>query len=308
MRAACCLVGLAVLPAVRAQGQWTDPCDSESMESVDHTHGTLATILSQHVSAGTQNGINANLVDYAALKADPGTLRSYLSQLCHVDLNALDDARKLALLINAYNAVMLAMIVAYDVQGSVWDVDNIFGIKFATVGGEKRSLDDLEHVMIRGRYGCDPMGSPSLSTRLGVSGRIHAAVNCASLSCPDLYLEPFVHDRLDAQLTSATRAWLADATKNPGLSGSELRLSKIFYWYGCDMALESGTTIHDWVTQYSDMVVPPSASITHVDYDWGLNAATNIETGYGLRASSGCRRHEAMGLMISILLAVIYRQ
>jgi len=303
--AACCLVGLVVVVSGQS---WTDPCESESVEMVDHTHSTLRQVLMQHVTAGTLNGINANLVDYAGLKSDPSTLRRYMTQLCHVDLNSLDDARKLALLINAYNAVMLAMIVAYDVQDSVWDVDNIFGIKFATVGGEMRSLDDLEHVMIRGRSGCDSMSSPSLSTRLGVSGRIHAAVNCASLSCPDLQLEPFVHDRLDAQLTSATRAWLADRTKNPGLVGSELRLSKIFDWYGCDMTLESGSFIHAWVNQYSDMVVPPSASIVFVAYSWELNAATNMETGNGLRTSSGSKRKcEPVGLAVSILLVLAYR-
>mmetsp|Transcript_60861 Transcript_60861/g.145065 ORF Transcript_60861/g.145065 Transcript_60861/m.145065 type:complete len:338 (-) Transcript_60861:10-1023(-) len=305
------LLRLSVLVTPVSGEQWTDPCEEAAAQSatVDHTHALLGQVLSTHVSSGMSAGIAVNLVDYAALKTDPSLLRSYLQQLCHVDLASLDDARKLALLINAYNAVMMAMVVAYDIQGSVWDVQNIFGIQFATVGGEKRSLDNLEHDMIRGRYSCNTMDSPGLSTRLGVSGRIHAAVNCASLSCPDLRLEPFVHDRLEAQLTSAARAWMADSTKNPGLENGELRLSKIFDWYGCDMELESGSTIQQWVMEHSDWMIPSSTSISYLDYNWDLNAATNIRTGSGLPANGGERGHAPLWTFASLLLgASLLRQ
>mmetsp|Transcript_19065 Transcript_19065/g.44541 ORF Transcript_19065/g.44541 Transcript_19065/m.44541 type:complete len:322 (-) Transcript_19065:334-1299(-) len=297
---------LTLLVAVSRGEQWTDPCDDADAASmsVDHTHAKLAMVLSAHTQRGEKAGITANLVDYAGLKQDPSTLREYLKTLCNVDLNALDDEHKLALLINTYNAAMMAMVVAYDIQSSVLDVSGIWNIQFVTVGGQKYSLDDVEHTLIRGASPPSSCNSQSLSGRLGASGRIHAAVNCASMSCPDLNSVPFLASTIQEQLTSATQSWLLDPTRNPGLVNGGLQLSRIFEWYGCDMEIEAGTK-EEYVARFTNWTIPAGTGISHVAYNWELNAATNAVTGTGLEGNAAPHRYGAISLVTETLILAI---
>jgi len=297
------------LLAVLAQGQWVDPCEETGGETavVDHTHAKFAQVLSAHIIRGTKAGIAANLVDYAKLKGDPSLLREYLQTLCNADLMAMDDDHKMALLINSYNAVMLAMVVAYDIQGQVWDVSNIFGIKFATIGGMKVSLDDIEHGMIRGASGVGNCNDASLSARMNASGRLHAAVNCASISCPDLNNVPFLPGSIQEQLTEAAEKWMNDPARNPGQNMGVLTLSMIFRWYGCDMAIESGTQ-EAWVAQMTGWTIPSGTVIMYEEYNWDLNAATNVETGTGLESGLAAEPSMSVPLLLSLtsLLACVW--
>jgi len=303
------LLSTCAFLAVLAQGQWVDPCEEAGGDTavVDHTHAKLGQVLAAHISRGTKSGITANLVDYAKLKGDPSVLREYMQTLCNVDLTALDDAHKMALLINAYNAAMMAMVVAYDIQVQVWDVSNIFSIKFATVGGTKMSLDDIEHGMIREASGVGNCNDASLSARMGASGRIHAAVNCASMSCPDLHTVPFLPGTIQEQLTEVAENWMMDSARNPGLENGQLKLSMIFNWYGCDMEIESGSTQQAWVASMTGWTVPPSATIVHEAYNWNLNAATNVATDSGLESNVAAPNNPAQLLLALASLLVCMR-
>lgn len=87
--------------------------------------------------------------------------------------------------------------------------------KVATVGGVPYALDDIEHGMLRKAFR-EP--------------RVHFAIVCASLSCPDLRAEPFEAARLDAQLDQQAAAFLSNATKGlkPGADGKTAHASSIF--------------------------------------------------------------------------------
>lgn len=65
--------------------------------------------------------------------------------------------------------------------------------------------------------------------------RVHAALNCASISCPRLPQEAFDPERLDEQLDDAISKFVSEArnvTVEP--SSRTIWLSKIFDWFESD--------------------------------------------------------------------------
>jgi len=244
---------------------WVDPCEGSIgiASNGEPDHKILTRVLSKHVSEGELNGIKSTLVDYQALRRDPSDLKLYLAQLCHLD-PGLSAAEALATMINAYNAVMLAMVVHFNPVSSVLEIDNVWMYKFGTVNGSKVSLDDIEHGVIRDR------GNGGLAAEFGARGRIHAGVNCASLSCPDLPFEAFEGARLSEQLNAATKKWLTNPTKNPGLAGGALKLSHIFKWYGVDFVNAEGS-VQAFVKKHTGWQVADGASLDFIPYDWNLN-------------------------------------
>lgn len=114
----------------------------------------------------------------------------------------------------------------------------------------------------------DSMGEP----------RIHAAIVCASLSCPPLRREPYRAADLDAQLEDNVRRWLADPRKGARIdrSARTLYLSPIFGWFEDDFG-------HDVLSFVAAHLPPEEASwirtqgsalrIRDLGYDWSLNDA-----------------------------------
>ena len=92
-------------------------------------------------------------------------------------------ADRLAFLVNAYNAHTIALVLTrYPDLASIKDlggwITSPWKQKFFELLGESRSLDDVEHRMIRGGVGArEP--------------RVHFALNCASIGCPALRPEAY---------------------------------------------------------------------------------------------------------------------
>jgi Protein of unknown function, DUF547 len=143
-------------------------------------------------------------------------------------------------------------------------LQSIWKRKVGTVGGREYALDEIEHDILRARHR-EP--------------RVHMAIVCASLSCPDLRTEPYVADRLDAQLADAARRFLANPTKGvqPGSDGRTARISLIFKWFADDFGGADG------VARFVRAAADPSIGarltgldgrgLTYLDYDWSLNDA-----------------------------------
>ena len=242
-------------------------------ETFDHSQWD--SLLKAHVS--TINDGKATTVDYHGMARDRNRLQQYEKALSAVAQDQFDQWPKedqLAFLINAYNAWTVALILtAWPDLGSIKDLGGLFSSpwskEFIPLLGKTRSLDDVEHGLIRGsdRYQ-DP--------------RIHFAVNCASIGCPALRPEAFRGDILDRQLDEQTRLFLADRSRNR-LEGDTLKLSAIFKWYREDF--EKGwmkvNTLEDFLMAYADALSLPPATIKKVqakaididylDYDWRLN-------------------------------------
>jgi len=108
--------------------------------------------------------------------------------------------------------------------------------------------------------------------------RIHAAIVCASRSCPSLSRKPFEAKRIDTQLNQAVRRWLADSQKGMRIDAkrNRLTLSKIFQWFEADF--EGDGDVREFLARYAPTEARKflagkgsSAKIRYFTYDWRLN-------------------------------------
>jgi hypothetical protein len=224
-------------------------------ESVLLDHSLWDELTKAHVN---ENGYP----NYKGFIQDSSKFNTYLNQLTsnHPKESWSSNERK-AFWINAYNAFTVKLIVdnypvetIKDLGGGIYRVNTPWDIKFIQIKDKTYHLNDLEHNILRKEWS-DP--------------RIHAAVNCASISCPKLMKGAYLAEQLDEQLDRQMKAFIHDATKNI-IGEKEVRLSKLFKWFSGDFKVEHSSVI-DYINSYSDVKIKKSARVEYFDYDWGLN-------------------------------------
>lgn len=220
-------------------------------------------LLENHVSAGTINGVTLNVVDYEALKAS-GEIDKVAAQLSQFSLDKLQSREeKLAFYINAYNILAIKMVTDNLPVKSIRSVGNVVSPVWkkpaGSLGGKVVTLHEVEHEILR------PMGEP----------RIHFAIVCASVSCPDLSKEPFTAGSLTAQLDKQTRLFLANSGKGLRAGQGQVSVSRIFDWFSTDFEKEGG--VEGFIRRYKPDL-PGNVKIrTNISYDWALNARQALQ-------------------------------
>ena len=235
-------------------------------------------------------------VDYRCFQQEEKQLDRYLATLAETDPRALSAAEALAFWINAYNAFTIKLILSrYPDIESIKDIPRRWKRRDWLVGGERYSLDHIEHEILRKEF---------------EEPRIHFAIVCASQSCPDLAPEAYVADRLDAQLTHAARNFLADRNKgfqaqreDRGSRGYRYRifLSSIFKWFRKDFG-SNNTELLDFLEPYVSLMDRTfleehrdELSIRFMNYDWSLNGSSfrppNLSPSVQQESSLGERRN-----------------
>ncbi len=250
---------------------------STSALAFDQQHGQFDSLLKKYVSWNT-TGV-ASQVDYSGFQRDKGELQNYIKRLSQVsksEFNSWQKEARLAFLINAYNALTIDLILTgYPKIESIKDLGSFFSSPWSksviNLFGEQRSLDDIEHKMIRkpGAYD-DP--------------RIHFAVVCASIGCPGLRAEVFTAEKLETQLEDSLRRFLSDQSRNRyNAQNGHLEVSKIFDWYGDDFAqgFRGKDSLISFLGDYADLLSVEQAGrdkikkgqidIDFLGYDWRLN-------------------------------------
>ncbi len=227
-------------------------------------HAAFGALLARYVD-------DAGRVDYARWKAsedDTRALHAYLADLSGADVAApAPRAAVLAFWINAYNALTLATVLHLYPTASIRDhAARVFGFNVwkdvkLHVGGRLRSLDDIEHGVLR------LMGEP----------RIHFALVCASTGCPVLRREAYTPDRVDAELDANARAFFGrpDSLKADP-DARVVSLSELLKWYGADFATAPAGQVAavrrffpataDW-----DWIDDADVRVEYLPYDWRLN-------------------------------------
>lgn len=232
---------------------------------------------------------DGGLVDYAALRADRGRLDAFAQELAALDRTTYESwnrEERIAFWINAYNALTLELIVDHHpiepsrLRSLVFPKNSIMQIpgrwKKVTfeVMGEPMTLDTIEHKVLRARFG-EP--------------RIHVALVCAALSCPELRNEPYLAARLDEQLDDQAREFLANPKKfRIDRERGVVYLSAIFDWFAEDFVDRYGTgdpqgrrsektqAVLNFVSRYAaaadaDYLGTADFKVKYLDYDWTLN-------------------------------------
>jgi hypothetical protein len=225
-------------------------------ESKPITHEAWDALLKKHVGAD-------GFVDYKAFLRDTLDLRRYLRQLesAHPnDKNWPRDAQ-MAYWINAYNAYTIELILRNypvesikDIKKGIAFVNSVWDIKFIKIQGYTYDLNNIEHNILRPVF---------------KDARVHAAVNCASFSCPRLLNEAYTPEKLDQQLTQSMRGWVNDPLRNR-IGKEKAAISEIFKWFKGDFERDAGS-VRAYLNRYSDVQLDANTDISHIDYDWRLN-------------------------------------
>lgn len=233
---------------------------SQSTEGQTFDHSAFDALLKNHVSEG-------GWVDYAGLKSDAASLDAYIATLEKAPFDALGRDEKLALLINAYNAFTLRLILDHYPVRSIKDIPDAkrWTDKRWKLVGNTVSLNAIEHEQIRPKFR-EP--------------RIHFALVCAAIGCPPLRAEAYTGAKLESQLADqAKHVHTHDRWFQFDAKSGVLRLTKLYDWYGDDFKQVSGSILayaaeHSKELQAAlDAKKPPR--IEWLDYDWRLNTREN---------------------------------
>jgi len=237
--------------------------DPSSTATVDHS--PWQRFLERYALPG-HDGINR--IPYGKVTdADRQALTSYVAGLSRLPVGALRRAEQFAFWVNLYNALTVQVILDHYPVETIMDIDispgwfanGPWGRKLVEVEGEGLSLDDIEHRILRPIWR-DP--------------RIHFAVNCASVGCPNLMRTAFTAGKADAMLEEATRGYV-NHPRGAQVREGKLYLSTIFIWYGDDFGDEAG--IVAYVRRYADPELAAALggirAFSDGGYDWALNDA-----------------------------------
>ena len=138
-------------------------------------HSAFDALLADYVDDG-------GLVDYEGLGGQADELNAYLDFLGQAPFAELDRDEKLALLINAYNAFTLRLMLDHPKVQSIQDIpaEQQWDDVRWNVAGETHSLKQIEHELIRPNF---------------IEPRIHWAVVCAAIGCPPLRNEAYTAEK-----------------------------------------------------------------------------------------------------------------
>lgn len=232
-------------------------------------HGPWETLLARYVS---ESADGVNRVDYARWKAtgaDRAALQGYIRTLEAARPAQMARNEQFAYWANLYNAVTVEVIL------SRFPVDSIRNIrsegaglslkalagpwdtKLVTIEGRRMSLNDIEHGVMRPTF---------------KDVRVHYAVNCASIGCPNLQREAFRAATLDQQLDAAARAYI-NHPRGVHADAGGLHLSSIYKWYAGDFGTPAQLRAH--LERYAAPALAAQIAraprIAGYDYDWRLN-------------------------------------
>lgn len=235
-------------------------------ESIDHT--IWNDLLNRYV---VEDQSKFNRFSYKAFSnGDRQQLRQYLGDLSNTKISDYSRDQQRAYWINMYNALTVYVTLEHYPIKSIRDISSglfssgPWGMKLIKVEGEALTLDDIEHRILRPIWK-DP--------------RIHYAVNCASIGCPNLQREAFTAGNTDEMLEKAATDFINHPRAASVSSTGKLRVSSIYVWFADDFGGEKGVIKH--LKQYAKPELRTALntidSIDDDHYDWDLNGLAPVE-------------------------------
>jgi hypothetical protein len=207
--------------------------DPDSVVIVDH--GRWDTILRQYVEANHPSGINR--FHYKRVSEEGRQfLKAYLHDMGEVKVSSLNRSEQKAFWINLYNALTVEVILTHHPVRSIREINISPGIfsrgpwdaELITIEGQQLSLNDIEHRILR---------------PIWHDNRVHYAVNCASLGCPNLQPQPFTARNTEMLLEKAAREFINHPR---GVTfNNRMQVSSIYFWFREDFGgSENGIIEH----------------------------------------------------------------
>ncbi|MCP5152725.1 MAG: DUF547 domain-containing protein [Ectothiorhodospiraceae bacterium] len=252
----------AAAPKAELWERWTahDPAATRTVD-----HGLWDAFLRTHVRAHP-SGVNR--VAYGEVDArSRASLDRYLRDLAAIPVSALARPEQKAFWINLYNALTVRVVLDHFPVASIRDIDispglfssGPWGAKLIEIEGEQLGLDDIEHRILR---------------PIWRDARVHYAVNCASIGCPNLRGHAYAAADLDAALDAAARDFV-NHPRGARVERGRLRVSSIYVWFVEDFGGDDAGVIAHLRRHAEPALADALVGVAHVDgddYDWSLNA------------------------------------
>ena len=239
--------------------------DPANKQKVDHS--AWDAFLKKYIVAPHPSGINR--VNYATVAPEDHTaLANYVKSLERVAVSGYSRAEQRAYWINLYNAKTVELILTRFPVKSIRDINispglfssGPWGAKLMTVEGEKLALDDIEHRILR---------------PIWKDNRIHYAVNCASLGCPNLQPAAFTAENTESLLERGAREYV-NHRRGVSLQSGKLKVSSLYVWFQEDFGGSAEGLMEHWAKYagktLADALLSYSGGLEH-DYDWRLTDA-----------------------------------
>jgi hypothetical protein len=255
--------GARAAPVAELWERWTA---HEAQSRVTLDHGAWGSFLGTYVVEGA-DGIN-RLAYGRVTAADRAVLSAYIGRLAATPVGRLNRDEQRSFWINLYNALTVQVILDHYPVAGIRDIDISPGLladgpwkkPLVAVEGADLSLDDIEHRILRPIWR-DP--------------RLHYAVNCAALGCPNLQPEPFTAANTEDLLERGARAYI-NHPRGARLEGGRLVVSSIYHWFREDFGdSEAGVLAH--LRRYAGPELARDlegvSRIGDHAYDWRLNGA-----------------------------------
>ncbi|MEL7001965.1 MAG: DUF547 domain-containing protein [Bacteroidota bacterium] len=196
------------------------------------------------------------MVSYASVKRRFSQIDHLKRIIESVDLSNADSQTKKAFYVNTYNLIVIYQVTKNYPMSKPLDQEGFFDKTKYNIAGEMLTLNELEVNKLLKVYK-DP--------------RLHFALACAAVSCPQLANYAYDPKNIDEELTKRTTASL----NNPEFvkvdqGRNEVRLSKIFDWYEGDFKSVSSNHI-SFINKYRVNKIPGNFKVGYYEYDWNLN-------------------------------------
>ncbi len=252
---------LASIAAAMAQDDFERFNNFDDASQIVVNHDAWDAFLGEYVRATPDHH---TVVDYAAVTdANRKALQDYIDALEAVEPATLSRDEAFAYWANLYNAVTVDFIldnypvksilrISSGLRPGPWRRDAV------EVSGVTLSLDNIEHGILRGFWS---------------DNRVHYAVNCASIGCPNLPMRAFRGAGLDAMLDDGARAYI-NHPRGVSVDGGRIAASSIYKWFKEDFGGDdAGVLAH--FKKYAEPSLASgldgATNIHKFDYNWDLN-------------------------------------
>jgi uncharacterized protein DUF547 len=240
-----------------------------------------------------QKYVRNGKVNYQGFIESRGELEVFLKAMGSVDpadFNSWPEKDRLAFWINAYNAFTIKAIIDhypiersfsligifYAPSNSILQIKGVWKkLRFRAVG-RMVTLDEIEHEILRKEFD-EP--------------RIHMAIVCASISCPELSGEAYTGENIHEQLAAASVRFVNNPDKGVFIDEKDgrVKVSKIFKWFGEDFTKNYGDRVSFKNKSLKDNAVlnfildylisenkkayinKDDYKLGYLEYDWHLN-------------------------------------
>jgi hypothetical protein len=198
--------------------EWHAPTDPRTID-----HAAWDRFLGTYLDTRHPSGIHR--LDYARVTPeDRRGLAAYLQRLQAAPISTYNRTEQLAYWINLYNAATVKVVLDRYPVASIRQIRSGFlssgpwDQKLLAVEGERLSLNDVEHRILRPGWR-DP--------------RIHYAVNCASLGCPNLAPVAYTAENVERLLAEGAVAYV-NHPRGAELRQGRLHVSSLYEWFQDD--------------------------------------------------------------------------